>query len=75
MESSETMRRFIQRLPQRRRLSFDVLPGQIPGLVGPNGAGKATMRAIAGIIPATSGVNAAGGESLDGIGASGRRHG
>jgi ABC-2 type transport system ATP-binding protein len=38
-------------------LSFDVLPGQILGLVGPNGAGKTTtMRAIAGIIPPTSGV-------------------
>jgi ABC-2 type transport system ATP-binding protein len=40
-----------------RGLSFDVLPGQILGLVGPNGAGKTTtMRAIAGIIPPTSGV-------------------
>ena len=39
-----------------RTLSFDVLPGQILGLVGPNGAGKTTtMRAIAGIIPATTG--------------------
>jgi ABC-2 type transport system ATP-binding protein len=40
-----------------RGLSFDVLPGQILGLVGPNGAGKTTtMRAIAGIIRPTSGV-------------------
>jgi ABC-2 type transport system ATP-binding protein len=40
-----------------RGLSFDVLPGQILGLVGPNGAGKTTtMRAIAGIIPPTDGV-------------------
>lgn len=40
-----------------RGLSFEVLPGQILGLVGPNGAGKTTtMRAIAGIIPATGGV-------------------
>ncbi len=39
-----------------RGLSFELLPGQILGLVGPNGAGKTTtMRAIAGIIPATSG--------------------
>lgn len=38
------------------RLSFRVLPGEVVGLVGPNGAGKTTtMRAIAGIIPPTSG--------------------
>ena len=37
-------------------ISFDVHPGQILGLLGPNGAGKTTtMRAIAGIIPPTSG--------------------
>lgn len=37
-------------------LSFQVLPGQILGMVGPNGAGKTTtMRAIAGIIPASGG--------------------
>jgi ABC-2 type transport system ATP-binding protein len=37
-------------------LSFEVLPGQILGLLGPNGAGKTTtMRAIAGIIPPTTG--------------------
>ncbi len=37
-------------------LSFDVQPGQVLGLLGPNGAGKTTtMRAIAGIIPPTSG--------------------
>jgi ABC-2 type transport system ATP-binding protein len=37
-------------------VSFDVLPGQVLGLVGPNGAGKTTtMRIIAGIIPPTSG--------------------
>jgi ABC-2 type transport system ATP-binding protein len=37
-------------------ISFEVQPGQILGLLGPNGAGKTTtMRAIAGIIPPTSG--------------------
>lgn len=37
-------------------LSFTVEPGQVLGLVGPNGAGKTTtIRAITGIIPATSG--------------------
>ena len=37
-------------------LSFAVEPGQVLGLVGPNGAGKTTtIRAITGIIPATSG--------------------
>jgi ABC-2 type transport system ATP-binding protein len=37
-------------------LSFEVLPGQVLGLVGPNGAGKTTtLRAIAGIIPPTQG--------------------
>lgn len=38
-------------------LSFEILPGQILGLVGPNGAGKTTtMRAISGIIPPTHGM-------------------
>jgi ABC-2 type transport system ATP-binding protein len=38
------------------KLSFDVQPGQILGLLGSNGAGKTTtMRAIAGVIPATQG--------------------
>ena len=37
-------------------LSFQVLPGQILGLVGPNGAGKTTtMRALAGTIPPSRG--------------------
>ncbi|MEP3479546.1 MAG: ABC transporter ATP-binding protein [Fuerstiella sp.] len=37
-------------------LSFSVYSGQILGVIGPNGAGKTTtMRAISGILPATSG--------------------
>src|SRR3954468_15571878 len=37
-------------------LSFNVLPGQVFGLVGPNGAGKTTtLRCLSGIIPATRG--------------------
>ena len=38
------------------RLTFEVGPGVILGLVGPNGAGKTTtLRSVTGIIPATSG--------------------
>lgn len=46
-------------------LSFSVRPGEVLGLVGPNGAGKTTtLRAIAGIIPPTTGRVRLGGHDL-----------
>jgi ABC-2 type transport system ATP-binding protein len=43
-------------------LTFEARGGEIIGLLGPNGAGKTTtMRAIAGIIPPTSGILAVAG--------------
>lgn len=47
-------------------LNFNVLPGQVLGMVGPNGAGKTTtMRAIAGIIPSTTGRLSVAGHCVD----------
>jgi ABC-2 type transport system ATP-binding protein len=38
-------------------LSFTVTPGNVTGFVGPNGAGKSTtMRVLAGVVPASSGL-------------------
>jgi len=46
-------------------LSFEVLPGQVLGLVGPNGAGKTTtLRCMAGIIPPSGGTIRVAGNDL-----------
>ena len=48
------------------RLSFEVAPGEILGLVGSNGAGKTTtLRCLCGIIPSTGGRIRIGGVDLD----------
>ncbi len=40
-----------------RGINFNLEPGQLVGIFGPNGAGKSTMiKAMLGLIPATSGV-------------------
>lgn len=48
-----------------RELSFDVGPGEVLGLVGPNGSGKtSTLRCLAGIIPANGGTVRIAGHDL-----------
>jgi ABC-2 type transport system ATP-binding protein len=52
----EDFHKVYDRLVAVNGLSFEVPPGEILGLVGPNGAGKTTtMRALAGILEASSG--------------------
>ncbi|MDR1817348.1 MAG: ABC transporter ATP-binding protein [Puniceicoccales bacterium] len=46
-------------------VSFSVGRGEIVGFLGPNGAGKSTtMRIVAGVLPATSGIARVGGISV-----------
>jgi ABC-type polysaccharide/polyol phosphate transport system ATPase subunit len=66
IDRKPTMATTLRRLGRRQRIvreiqalkgvSFDVLQGQVVGVVGANGAGKSTlMRALAGILPPTKG--------------------
>ena len=48
--------RIIREIEALRKVSFEVPHGKVLGVVGANGAGKSTlMRAVAGILPPTSG--------------------
>jgi teichoic acid transport system ATP-binding protein len=66
VESRPTLRNRVVRMGRRqrtyreieavKRVSFDVPRGSVTGVIGVNGAGKSTlMRAVAGILPPTSG--------------------
>ncbi|TDK32177.1 ABC transporter ATP-binding protein [Rhizobium deserti] len=49
-------------------VSFSVAPGEVVGLLGPNGSGKTTvLNMISGHLPATSGRIALGGQTISGL--------
>ena len=51
-----------------RGLSLEVRAGEFVALVGPNGAGKSTLlKALAGLLPVTSGEINLDGERIDGL--------
>ena len=55
-------------VPALRDASFDVRPGEIVGLIGPNGVGKSTtLHAIMGLVPADRGEIRLRGSSLLGL--------
>jgi len=48
-------------------VAIEVHPDEVVGLIGPNGAGKTTLlNVITGVVPATSGTHALGGQDLTG---------
>ena len=48
-------------VPGRVSVTAVASPGQVVGVIGPNGAGKTSLlRAVAGLVPATGDVRAAG---------------
>lgn len=58
----------LRRVTILRRVTLEVPPGTLVGLVGRNGAGKTTtLRAIMGLMPATGGSIVADGHDLGGV--------
>lgn len=60
----------VHRTPLLDGISFDLVPGELFGLVGPNGSGKSTlMRCLAGLRPPSKGAVTLDGQSLSGFSA------